>query len=885
MADNNEDNFSPHALTVEDILNELDSKKEGLRKSQVSEKLNQHGKNIIERKKQKSLFQLALDQINNPVIYLLLGATVVSFIFGDIPEAIAIIVVIVLNTAIGFWMEYQARTSVNALKKLNRLKAKVKRDGEIREIDAAKVVPGDIVSLEAGDVISADARIISFTELKVDESPLTGESLPVEKNSKILEENTALAERKNMLFKGTAVTHGKTEAVVTATGKNTEIGKISEMAEEDDKDSIPLNVKLRKLSHRLIWVTVGLAAVFFVIGWISGKEIYLILQTAIAWTVAAIPEGLPIVASIALARGMLRLAKRNVIVKRLAAVETLGETTVIFTDKTGTLTENKLTLDSIEFPGNDNKIDTKELLKNSSKKQSDNQNFENIYRVSVFCNDAKVEEDDKPKGDPLDISLLEYFQKFDRDKTSELQNAEKVNEDPFDSESKFMGAIHKFDKKLYVSAKGAAEPILSKCKAYLDNGKEKKMSDEIKNKWMDKYEEFSGKGLKVIAFSYKTEDENKSKILKDQEDFVKNMTFLGFVSFIDPAKEDVKPSIEKCQTAGIKIIMVTGDHPGTAENVARKVGLSANEKYHVMKGSNIENNKEEVIKSNIFARVDPKQKYDIVERFKKEGEITAMTGDGVNDAPALKKADIGIAMGDRGTQIAQDVADMILKDDSFPSIVDAVEEGRIIFGNIRKFIVYQLSYHLAEILIIAGISFSLFYLPLLPLQLLFLNLLSDVFPALALGLGKGDETIMQQKPKDPKEPIVNKRNWTSMAIYATVMAAIISGVYLLTYFQFDESKELANTVAFFSLAFSQLLHVFNMREPGENIFVNQVVKNKYIWMALGICITALIAAYFIPLLHDVLSFETLSGIHWLLVGGASVATLVVIQVIKEIFKF
>ena len=884
---NDKKEIHPHGLTIEETFSELDSRKEGLSEDKAREKQEKYGKNVIEGKKEKSLFRLFLDQVNNPVIYLLLGAVVVSFIFGDIPEAIAIIVVILLNTIIGFWMEYQARTSVKALKKLNRLQARVKRDGETKKIDAAEVVPGDVIELEAGDVIPADARVVDYAELKVDESPLTGESLPVEKDTEKLEKDTQLADRTNMVFKGTALTNGKATAIVTATGQNTEIGKISEMAEEEDKDEIPLNKKLSKLSHRLIWVTVGMAAVFFAIGWAAGKEIYLMLQTAIAWTVAAIPEGLPIVASIALARGMLRLSKRNVLVKKLAAVETLGETTVIFTDKTGTLTENKLSVDSIEFPGE--KIEAK-ALKEDEKDAGDkteNENFQHIFKVSVFCNDAKEKENDgekQLKGDPLDVSVLGFFKKYDSDKAEKLRNSEQINEDPFDSETKFMGAIHQWDDKLYISAKGAADPILSKCRTYLDNGEEKDISDDFKSEWMDKYEELSEKGLKVIAFAYRTADKSESDTLKEKEDFVEDMVFLGFVSFIDPAKEDVKPSIDKCQTAGIKIVMVTGDHPGTAENVARKVGLSADEKYHVMKGSDIESNKDEVIKSNIFARVDPEQKYNIVERFKEEGEITAMTGDGVNDAPALKKADIGIAMGERGTQIAQDVADMILKDDSFPSIVNAIEEGRVIFGNIRKFIIYQLSYHLAEIFIIAGISFSLFYLPLLPLQLLFLNLLSDVFPALALGLGAGDETIMKQKPKDPEEPIINKKNWMAMGIYGIIIAIIVTGAYLLVMFSFNESKEVANTVAFFGLALSQLLHVFNMREPNENIFVNQVVRNKYIWMALAICIAALIAAYFIPLLNDVLSFQELTGTLWLIAVGAAVANLVVIQTVKSIFR-
>jgi len=887
MADNEGKQIIPHAVPVEDIFSEYETDESGLTDEQAAEKLKKYGTNTIEGKKQKSLLRLFIDQINNPIIFLLIVAVIISFIFKDIPEAIAIIVVIILNTVIGFWMEYQARTSVKALKKLNRLKTRVKRDNNIIEIDDSRIVPGDVIVLEAGDVVPADAKIISYAELKVDESPLTGESLPVEKKTGRKKEDAILARRTNMLFKGTALTNGKAEAIVTSTGIRTEIGKISEMVEEEDKESIPLNIKLRKLSHNLIWVTGSLAVVFFLIGWFSGKELYLMLQTAIAWTVAAIPEGLPIVASIALARGMLKLAKRNVIVKKLSAVETLGETTVIFTDKTGTLTENKLTLQTIESPGNI--YETKKLISDNKKEDdakqlSDDENFRHIFRVSVLANDAERDENSKYKGDPLDVSLLEFFNSFDENDTDELQEARLINENPFDSASKFMGAIHFLNDELYISCKGAAEPVLERCSHYMEKGEKKKINENIRNRWLSRNEKLSGKGLKVIACSYKTADKKEEDSLKEKEEFVSEMTFIGFVCFIDPAKEDVEKAIDKCKQAGIQIVMVTGDHPGTARNIAEQVQLAAPEDIKIMKGSEIEKDGKQVYRSNLFARVDPGQKYKIVERFKEEGEIVAMTGDGVNDAPALKKADIGIAMGTRGTEIAREVAEMVLKDDSFPSIVSAVKEGRIIFGNIRKFIIYQLSYHLAEIIIIAGISFSLFYLPLLPLQLLFLNLLSDVFPALALGLGKGDESIMREKPKDPEEPIINKRNWMSMAVYGIIMAIIICGAYLLTYYYFNQSKEVANTVAFFSLAISQLLHVFNMREWVENLFINQITKNKFIWLALGICFAALAASYFIPVLHEVLSFETLSGTYWLLVGITSLLTLIVIQAVKNIFK-
>jgi Ca2+-transporting ATPase len=881
-------NFAAHAVNTDEIFSKLESAEDGLTEKQVSERLEKYGSNSIREKKQKSLFRLFLDQVNNPVIYLLLGAVIISFIFGDIPEAIAIIVVIILNTAIGFWMEYQARTSVDALKKLNRLKTKVVRGNKTTETDATEIVPGDIIKLEAGDVVPADARIISFSELNVDESPLTGESLPVEKNSDTIDKETELAERNNMLYKGTAITRGKVTAVITATGAATEIGKISAMTQEESKDDIPINKKLGKLSHNLIWATVGLASVFFVVGWLAGKEVYLMLQTSIAWTVAAIPEGLPIVASIALARGMLRLARKNVIVKRLAAVETLGETTVIFTDKTGTLTENRLTLETIEFPGQ--KTEAKKLLEKGDKnKKSDefsgeNESLQHILNVALFCNDASEKEKGKVTGDPLDVSLFEYFKKYAPSQSEKLLETERINEDPFDSDDKFMGTIHLKDDQLYISGKGAVEAILSRCDTYFEDGEKKGINDDFKKNWLKRNEELSGKGLKVIAFAYKTAKQNERDSLENEEDFVHKMIFLGIVSFIDPAKENVNHAIEKCKNAGIKIIMVTGDHPGTAKNIAEKVEISDADEIKVLKGAEIKDSNKDIYSANLFARVDPKQKYDIVERFKKEGEITAMTGDGVNDAPALKKADIGIAMGKRGTQIAQDVADMILKDDSFSSIVDAIEQGRIIFGNIRKFIMYQLSYHLAEILIIAGISFSLFYLPLLPLQLLFLNLLSDVFPALALGLGKGDETIMQQKPKNPDEPIINKRNWITMGIYGVIIAVFTTSAYLLILYQFNESKEIANTVAFFSLALSQLIHVFNMREPAEKLFNNQILKNKYIWMALGFCIAVLISSYFIPVFKNVLSFESLKTVYWFLIFGTSAITLIVIQTVKSIFR-
>ncbi|MFW5644700.1 MAG: cation-translocating P-type ATPase, partial [Bacteroidota bacterium] len=570
-----------------------------------------------------------------------------------------------------------------------------------------------------------------------------------------------------------------------------------------------------------------------------------------------------------------------------AAVETLGETTVIFTDKTGTLTENKLKVNIFEYPGQHIEIseqDSNKDIRKTLREISKNESFKHIQRVAVFCNDAREEEKNAFDGDPLDVSLMEFFAENEPEKFRDLLSNKRIHEDPFDSESKFMGTINHFEETLYISCKGAVKPVLSRSTKYLDEGKEKDMDDTIREEWLKKDNELSGKGLKVIACSYRQEEKNKKDQLKEKDDFVESMIFIGFICFIDPAKKNIHHSLEKCHTAGIKVVMVTGDHPGTAENIAGKVHLKDSDDLEVMKGSDLEKSPDAIYGTDLFARVDPRQKNEIVEHYMDQGEITAMTGDGVNDAPALKKANIGIAMGKRGTQIAKDIADMVLKDDSFSSIVDAIQEGRTIFGNIRRFVVYQLSYHLAEIIIIAAISFSLFKLPLLPLQLLLLNMLSDVFPALALGLGKGDETIMQKKPKDPGEPIINKKNWISMVVYGSIMSIIIIGTYFLSVYHFNTSHEVANTITFFSLAFSQFIHVFNMRDPDEKLFRNQVTHNKYIWMALGISLAILFTVYFIPVLHDTLSFEDLSLKFWALAVGTSLTTLAVIQIAKQIFR-
>jgi len=850
------------AVTSEQVLQDfLVDAATGLSRAEASGRLAQFGRNEIEQQKGVSWWKLLLNQFKSPLVVLLLFATALSFAFNEWLDAVAILAVIFINAVIGFLMEFQASRSMDALKKLSTTFVRVLRDSTLTSIEAFELVPGDIIFLETGDIVSADARILRPAHLQADESSLTGESLPVNNVSTPLPENTPLADKKNMLFKGTFITKGNAWAIVVATGMNTELGKIARLVHGADQSVTPLEQKLEQFGRQLINVTVVLVVIIFFAGWIGGRNVITMLQTSIALAVAAIPEGLPIVATIALANGMIRMARNNVIVRKLSAVETLGGTNVICTDKTGTLTKNQMTVaDVVEDPAAHGRM----------------------VQACILCNTADIDESGNGFGDPLEVALLHYVQP-----RSIIQQTRKefpkVQEEPFSSDTRRMATAHRNAGKVIIFAKGAAEEIIRASNRTLEGGP-RILDAAAKQALLQEADRLAVRGYKVIAFAF-----NERPHVPD--DLFSDLIFLGFVSVIDPPRENIAHAIEECKSAGITVIMVTGDHVATAIEIARQVGIQPAMAADAINGSSMKQyemldagEKQRWRNTRVFARVSPSQKLDLVKVLQESDCIVGMTGDGVNDAPALKKADIGIAMGLAGTQVAQDVADMVLKDDSFASIVSAIREGRIIFENIRKFVIFLLSCNLSELLIIATCSILNLHFQLLPLQILFVNIITDVLPALALGMTGGDPNIMKRAPREINEPIINISRWRAIIVYALVMtvscivAVFIVHERILNTHTIDHAS--CNSILFVTLILTQLLHAFNMNASGSGFLRDGVIRNKFLWYALIICIGLMVVFYHVPVVRLVLSVSVLSGRDLLVIGGSSMLSLLLIQGIK-----
>lgn len=863
----------------------------GLTNEEAKERLNRFGPNSIVDSSSFSVWKILLHQFHNPMSYLLLGAAGLSFYFHEWLDGSAISAVILINAAIGFGMEVQAERSMQALKRLVVLPARVVRDGRVMEIPSHEVVPGDILSLEAGDMVAADATIQSSAMLQADESALTGESLPVEKSVDPVPEGTPLAERTNMIFKGTHITNGNGTAVVEATGMKTELGRIAGLVQRAKQAATPLEKKLQVFSRKLIWITLGLLVIILVVGLINGADLFELIETAIALAVAAIPEGLPIVATLALAQGMLKMARKNVIVKKLAAVETLGGTDVICTDKTGTLTQNKIEVSVVSCGNGTLEVEQirkgKDIQFRRGAELIETPEFERLLQIATLCNTAEYIWDENGEhmvGDPLETGLLQFVHHTGIDLEGTRNGHPKEAEIPFSSELKMMVTEHRSGTEYWAAAKGALDELLAKCTHYMTGDELHTLQEEDRRSWVKRGESLASKGLRVLGFAWKHTDHTE---LTSEE-----LIFSGMIGFLDPPAQGVKEALNDCREAGIEVKMITGDHPATALNIGDQLGLVHDTDRLVMVGKDMaakeeltENDRERWLGTQVFARVDPAHKLDLIAVLQDDGHVVAMTGDGVNDAPALKKSDIGIAMGIRGTQVAQEASDMVLKDDSFASIVHAIRQGRIIFENIRKFVVFLLSCNLSELFVVATASLMNLHFQLLPLQILFINLITDVLPALALGVSEGSDKVMQDAPRSPDEPIISSSKWRSIWIFSLVISMCTMGAVTISHYVLhpleDWNPELCNNILFVALISGQLFHVFNMNDSG-NWLNNEVTRNKHIWRSIITCVFLVIVVFNIPVVAEALHLGTMGAWDMTVAIGAGFAAWIINLALKKL---
>jgi Ca2+-transporting ATPase len=878
---------SPHARPAQDIADALEVTIEtGLNEREVEHRRDRFGPNRLKQKKRKSAWTILIDQMKSLIVILLLIAAVTAAAFGQIVEGIAIAAALIINAVIGFFTEWKARRSMEALQEMGRTMATVRRDGGVSQIAADDLVPGDVVVLTEGDMVPADLRLVAVETLECDEAPLTGESVPVPKTADAIDDADApLADRANIAFSGTAVTRGAGEGVVIATGMATEIGKISEMVDEAEKEATPLERRLERLSVRLIYLVVVLGVFIAVSGIAAGQDLFMMIETAIILAIAAVPEGLPIVSTVALGRGMWRMAKRNALVKHLSAVETLGATTLICTDKTGTLTENRMVLRGLALAGGDvDVVRAGEHVRfeagGETVSEEKRAHVEAVLRAAVLCSNADMDpESGDTSGDPTEVALLEAGAAAGLHRGDVLKTYPEEREESFNSDTKMMATFHRSNGRYLVAVKGAPESVIPLCIYVRDHADgESALDSDGRGQWLDRNTALAKRGLRVLAIAERTVDGVENEPYED-------LRLLGLVGLYDPPRETVKGAITACRDAGIRVVMVTGDQPATAANIAHAIGLVDEHSPRTFSGRELGDlgdadwdRRGEIGQTSVFARVSPKQKLDLVTLFQEQGNIVGMTGDGVNDAPALKKSDIGIAMGLRGTEVARETSDIVLRDDAFETIVMAVQQGRAIFDNIRRFIIFLLSGNLGQIIAVSAAAMVNAPLPLLPLQILFLNLLLDVFPALAIGVSQSGPGIMNRPPRSPEEPLLARRHWMGIIGFGSVIAFSVLATFAYALLVLKVMPETAVTMSFLTYGLARLWHTFNMRAPESGLFSNSIVRNPFVWGALVICGGMLVATIYLPLLSTLLHTQPLTWTEWAAVGVGSLLPFVIGQV-------
>ncbi len=862
--------------SVPAVLRDLKvSAERGLSDAEAKQRLVQYGPNSIEEARRVSLMKIFLSQFTSPIVWILLAAMVISGLVDEWTDCWVIAAIVILNAVLGCVQEYRAEEAIAALKKMVSLKAKVLRDGNVAEIDASEVVPGDIVLLETGDKIPADSRLIEVVNLATQEASLTGESMPVQKNTEALHDHIAVADQQNMVFASTIITNGRGKAVVIGTGMQTEIGKIARMIKETKQEPTPLQKKLASLSRLLAFLVIIIAAAVFGAGVFYGLPPFDMFLAAIALAVAAIPEGLPAVVTVALALGVQKMAKQNALMRKLPSVETLGACTVICSDKTGTLTHNQMTVKHV-YANQESIAVSGSGYSQEGRFMKDPQSFSLLLKIGALNNNAKVNQENsdwKVIGDPTEAALIVSARKAGINVEQLNLTYPRLREIEFTSERKIMTTVHKANKKLFVFTKGAPEVIVKLCTKQLVHGKLARFSRADAEKVLAMGEAYASKALRVLAFAYKeAAPGGKEKLESD-------LVFVGLQAMMDPPRHEVKEAIEKCRTAGIKVVMITGDHLSTAKAIARELGIEGKAITGVDL-DHVTDLTDQVEDIGIYARVNPSHKLKIVEALQKKGHVVAMTGDGVNDAPALKKADLGIAMGITGTDVSKEASAMILADDNFASIVRAVEEGRVIFDNIKKFVEYMLSSNMGEVLtLFTGIILG-WPLPVTALMILWINLITDGAPALALGVDPPEPGVMKRHPRKVEENIVNKSRGVMMLLIGLIM--MLATLFVFDYYDPDIQLAKAQTMAFTTLVLLQMFNVLNQRSETHSLFAVGVFRNKWLWLAILLSVGLQLAVVEIPFLQNLFGTVHLTLKDWLVATGVSASVLVFGEIVKLI---
>ncbi len=859
-----------YQMETDEVKKQVNGSLEPLTDAEIRAHQEKYGPNELQEEKKKSVAMIFLEQYKDFLVIILIVSAIISGFMGNMESAIVILIVITINAILGTVQTIKAEKSLNSLKKLSGPEAKVLRNGVVTHIPSREVTVGDIVFLEAGDLVPADGRIIDQASLKIDESALTGESIPVEKSTDVIEGETSLGDRVNMAYSGSFVTYGRGTVFVTGTGMETEVGKIASLLKTTSEKKTPLQVNLDQFGQKLSIIILIFCAFLMVINIVRGGSFGDAFLFAVALAVAAIPEALSSIVTIVLSFGTQKMAKEHAIIRKLQAVEGLGSVSVICSDKTGTLTQNKMTVEACYIPGKSMEkahIDT------------DDGDVQLLMKSSVLCSDAKIVNGEEI-GDPTETALVSFVSDFQMDAEKIREEHERRSEVPFDSDRKLMSTVHEMEDEVLMIVKGAVDVISGRMESIRKNGKEVKITDEDRKEIAEANQAFSRQGLRVLGFAYKKLDQVKGITEKDETD----LTFLGLIAMMDPPRVESKDAVAECIRAGIKPVMITGDHKVTAAAIAKRIGILKDES-EACEGAAIENLSDEELKDfvekiSVYARVSPEHKIRIVKAWQEKGNIVSMTGDGVNDAPALKQADVGVAMGITGSEVAKDAASMVLTDDNFATIVKAVENGRNVYRNIKSSIQFLLSGNFGAILAVLYASIAGLPVPFAPVHLLFINLLTDSLPAIALGLEPHRSDVMDEKPRRKDESILTKDFLVKIGTEGLSIGIMTMIGFMIGYT--SEGALLGSTMAFGTLCLSRLVHGYNCKSDKPMLFHKGFFNNIYLQGAFMIGFVLITAVLTVPFLQSVFSVVTLSMPQLFTVYGLALLNLPVIQCLKAI---